>query len=136
MGVAPKVEQDADEEERPLGGGAPRNRSGLPKGAPDTPPRPHKATSLGSGFFISSDGYAITTNHVVERSEKIEVTTDDGSIYPAKLVGADPKTDLALLKVEGGNEFPVARMADKAPRIGECGSRRRQSIWTRRHGDG
>ena len=118
VGVRAKVEQDADEEERPLGGGAPSNRSGLPKGAPDTP-RPHKATSLGSGFFISSDGYAITTNHVVERSEKIEVTTDDGSIYPAKLVGADPKTDLALLKVEGGNEFPVARMADKAPRIGE-----------------
>jgi serine protease Do len=118
VGVRAKVEQDADEEERPLGG-APSNRSDLPKSAPGKP-QPHKiTTSEGSGFFISSDGYAMTTNHVVERSEKIEVTTDDGSIYPAKLVGADPKTDLALLKIEGGNEFPVARIADKAPRIGE-----------------
>jgi serine protease Do len=114
VGVHAKVEQDAGEEERPLRGGAPSNRSDLPKGA-----KPHVTINQGSGFFISSDGYAMTTNHVVERSEKIEVATDDGSIYPAKLVGADPKTDLALLKVEGGKEFPAARIADKAPRIGE-----------------
>jgi serine protease Do len=118
VGVRARVEQDADEEELPLGGGAPSNRSDLPKGAPGKP-QPHVATSQGSGFFISSDGYAMTTNHVVERSEKIEVTTDDGTVYPAKLVGADPKTDLALLKIEGGSEFPAARIADKAPRIGE-----------------
>jgi serine protease Do len=118
VGVRAKVEQDADEDERPPGRGAPSNRSDLPKGGPGMP-LPHIATTQGSGFFISSDGYAMTTNHLVGRSEKIEVTTDDGRIYAAKLVGADPKTDLALLKVEGGNEFPAARMADKAPRIGE-----------------
>jgi serine protease Do len=81
--------------------------------------QPNIATTQGSGFFISSDGYVMTTSHLVRRGEKIEVTTDDGSIYAAKLVGADPKTDLALLKIEGGKEFPVARIADKAPRIGE-----------------
>ncbi len=118
VGVRAKVERDADEEDQPTGHGAPSSRSDLPKGNVGAN-QPHVATSQGSGFFISSDGYAMTTNHVVERSEKIEVTTDDGKIYPAKLVGADPKTDLALLKIDGGNEFPAARIADKAPRIGE-----------------
>jgi serine protease Do len=118
IGVRAKIEQDAEEEERPPARGAPFNRSDSPNGGPATPQR-HFATTQGSGFFISSDGYAMTTNHLVERNEKIEVTTDDGRVFAAKLVGADPKTDLALLKVEGGNEFPVARIADKAPRIGQ-----------------
>src|SRR5437667_4704555 len=120
VGVRAKVEQDgdADQEEKLPGRGAPSDRSDLPKDGPGTPQR-HSATTLGSGFFISSDGYAMTTSHLVRGGEKIEVTTDDGRTYAAKLVGADAKTDLALLKVEGGNEFPVARMADKAPRIGE-----------------
>jgi serine protease Do len=118
VGVRAKVEQDADEEERPPSRGAPSNHSDLPKGVPGMP-QPHIATTQGAGFFISSDGYAMTTNHLVERSERIEVTTDDGRTYAAKLVGADPKTDLALLRIEGGKGFPVARIADKAPRIGE-----------------
>ncbi|MDE5455813.1 PDZ domain-containing protein [Bradyrhizobium sp. CSA112] len=117
VGVRAKVEQDADEEERPSGRGAPSNRSDVPMGDRGTS-QPRIATTLGSGFFISSDGYAMTTSHLVRRSEKIEITTDDGKIYPAKLVGADPKTDLALLKIEGEQEFPVAQIADKAPRIG------------------
>jgi len=118
VGVRAKVKQDADEEERPPGRGAVLNRSDLPKSGPDMP-QPHIVTTQGSGFFISSDGYAMTTNHLVEHSEIIEVTADDGTIYAAKLVGADPKTDLALLKIEGGKGFPAARVADKAPRIGE-----------------
>src|SRR5437879_96985 len=118
VGVRAKVKQDADEEERPPGSGALPNRSDLQKGVPSMS-QPHIVTSQGSGFFISSDGYAMTTNHVVERSENIEVTADDGTVYAAKLVGADPKTDLALLKIEGGKGFPAARIADKAPRIGE-----------------
>jgi serine protease Do len=118
VGVRAKVEQDADEEERPSGSGAPSNRSDVPKSDPGTP-RPHVVTTQGSGFFMSSDGYVMTTNHLVERSEKIDITTDDGRIYAAKLVGADPKTDLALLKIEGGSGFPAAGIADKAPRIGE-----------------
>lgn len=88
VGVRAKVEQDADEEEWPPGRSAPSTRSDLPKGGPGMP-QPHIATTQGAGFFISSDGYAMTTNHLVERSEKIEVTTDDGTIYAAKLVGAD-----------------------------------------------
>jgi serine protease Do len=118
VGVRAKVAQDADEEESPPGRREPSNRSDLPKGGPGMP-QPNIATTQGSGFFISSDGYAMTTNHLVERSEKIEVTTDDGTVYAAKLVGADPKTDLALLKIEGEKKFPAAQIADKEPRIGE-----------------
>jgi serine protease Do len=116
IGVRAKVEQDAEEEDQLSTQAVPP--SDLPKGDTGTS-QPRLATTQGSGFFISSDGYAVTTNHLVERSEKIEVTTDNGRTYAATLIGADPKTDLALLKVEGGNEFPVARMADKPPRIGE-----------------
>jgi serine protease Do len=118
IGVRAKVEQDADEDEQPSGRGVPSNRSDVPMGGRGTS-RPRMTTTLGSGFFISSDGYAMTTSHLVRRSEKIEVTTDDGKVYPAKLIGADPKTDLALLKIEDGREFPAAQIADKAPRIGE-----------------
>ena len=50
----------------------------------------------GSGFFISPDGYAVTNNHVVDHAKSVQVTTDDGTIYTAKVVGTDPKTDLAL----------------------------------------
>jgi serine protease Do len=117
VGVRAKVEQDA-EEDSPSGRDPPANRPDVPNGGPAAR-QSRAAMSLGSGFFISSDGYALTTNHVVARSEKIEITTDDGTVYAAKLVGADPKTDLALLKIDGGNKFPVARISDKAPRIGE-----------------
>ena len=81
--------------------------------------RPRVASSLGSGFFISADGYAVTTNHLVERVKSIEVTTDDGTPHPAKLIGTDPKTDLALLKVEGVDKAPFVQLSDRVPRIGE-----------------
>ncbi len=74
---------------------------------------------LGSGFFISADGYAVTNNHVVDGATKVEIKTDDGKTYPAKVIGVDPKTDLALIKAEGGGDFPFVKIADKAPRIGE-----------------
>ena len=59
-------------------------------------------TGQGSGFFISADGYAVTNNHVVEKAESVQVTTDDGKTHTAKVIGTDPRTDLALIKVEGG----------------------------------
>jgi serine protease Do len=72
----------------------------------------------GSGFFISADGYAVTNNHVVDKADEVEVMTDDGKTYNAKVIGTDSRTDLALIKVEGSN-FPFAKLADKAPRIGD-----------------
>jgi S1-C subfamily serine protease len=75
-------------------------------------------SNQGSGFFISSDGYAITTNHVVEHGTSIEIETGDGEKYPAKLVGSDPESDLAFIKVQGSG-FSFVEFADEAPRIGE-----------------
>jgi serine protease Do len=73
----------------------------------------------GSGFFITPDGYAVTNNHVVDSADKVEVTTDDGKVYKAKVIGTDKRTDLALIKVEGGSNFPFAKLADGKPRIGD-----------------
>lgn len=76
-------------------------------------------TGQGSGFFISADGFAVTNNHVVESADKVEVTTDDGKIYSAKVIGKDARTDLALIKVEGRSDFPFAKLSDAQPRIGD-----------------
>jgi serine protease Do len=76
-------------------------------------------TGQGSGFFISADGYAVTNNHVVDKAEHVDVTTDDGSSYTAKVIGTDERTDLALIKIDGRNDFPFVRLAEKMPRIGD-----------------
>jgi serine protease Do len=78
-----------------------------------------QVTGQGSGFFISPDGYAVTNNHVVDGADKVEVTADDGKVYKAKVIGTDPRTDVALIKVEGGSDFPFAKLSDKKPRIGD-----------------
>jgi serine protease Do len=75
-------------------------------------------TGEGSGFFISADGYAVTNNHVVDHAKTVSVTTDDGKIHTATVVGTDPKSDLALIKVDGSG-FPYVKFSDQAPRIGE-----------------
>ena len=61
----------------------------------------------------------MTNNHVVEGADKVEVTTDAGKTYTAKVVGTDPRTDLALIKVEGGSEFPFAKLSAGKARIGD-----------------
>ena len=78
-------------------------------------------TALGSGFFISADGYVVTNNHVVDKETSVTVITDDGSEYPAKVVGTDDKTDLALLKVAptAGQTFTYVKFSDTEPRIGD-----------------
>src|SRR5262245_809388 len=95
-------------------------RFGMP-GAPNSPNSPRGrqfSMAQGSGFFITPDGYAVTNNHVVERGKSIEIQTDDNKTYTAKVIGTDPKTDLALLKIDG-NDFPYVRLSDKQPRIGD-----------------
>jgi serine protease Do len=72
----------------------------------------------GSGFFISADGYAVTNNHVVDHASTVQVVTDDGRTLDAKVVGTDPKTDLAVIKVNGNN-FPFVKFADHDPRVGD-----------------
>ena len=78
----------------------------------------HMVTGQGSGFFITADGYAVTNNHVVQDAENVQVTTDDGKSYSAKVIGTDSRTDLALIKVDG-KDFPFVKLSDNAPRIGD-----------------
>src|SRR6266511_1190328 len=97
-------------------------RFGMPDGAiPDDQraPRNRMVTGQGSGFFISADGYAVTNNHVVDKAATVEITTDEGKSYTAKVIGTDPRTDVALIKAEGRNDFPFVKLGDKPPRIGD-----------------
>ena len=75
-------------------------------------PMKRKATALGSGFIIDPAGYIVTNNHVIESATQIQVTTNDGTDYPAKLIGADSKTDLALLKIEAKKPLPAVNFGD------------------------
>ena len=61
----------------------------------------------------------MTNNHVVDHANSVQVTTDDGTIYTAKVVGTDPKTDLALIKVDGKNDFPFVNFADHTAAVGD-----------------
>jgi serine protease Do len=92
-------------------------RFGMPHG-PNAPSGHEVITGQGSGFFISRDGYAVTNNHVVKDAENVKVTTDDGKTYEAKVIGTDSRTDLALIKVEGG-DFPFVKLAEQPPRVGD-----------------
>jgi serine protease Do len=73
----------------------------------------------GSGFFITSDGYVVTNNHVVENAIAVTLTTDDGKTVDAKIIGRDPKTDLALLKTLEDGPFPTVPFANGSPRVGD-----------------
>ncbi len=76
--------------------------------------------SQGSGFFISRDGFLVTNNHVVEGGSAFTVVLEDGSELDAKLVGTDPRTDLAVLKVEDDREFTYVTFADDSKvRVGD-----------------
>jgi len=75
--------------------------------------------SQGSGFFVSEDGYLVTNNHVIDNGAKFTVVTHDGTELDAKLIGTDPKTDLAVLKVEASTKFTYVDFAKKKTRIGD-----------------
>jgi serine protease Do len=78
------------------------------------PPGEQKIPSLGSGFVISSDGYIVTNNHVVEEVDEIKVAFLDGTELAAEVVGRDPKTDIALIKVTSEKELPALPLGDSA----------------------
>ncbi|HZP47943.1 MAG TPA: trypsin-like peptidase domain-containing protein [Vicinamibacterales bacterium] len=88
---------------------------GSPRGDRDAP---HRGT--GSGFIIDADGSILTNNHVVDRAERIIVKMADGRTMRARVVGSDPDTDIALIKVDGQTGLPVAPLGDSATlRMGE-----------------
>ena len=82
---------------------------------PDMPmpsERLREARALGSGFFVSEDGYIVTNNHVIAEAREIQVMFGDGETHNAELVGADPATDLAVLRIEPDMEVTVAPWGD------------------------
>ncbi len=91
-----------------------------PKGNPfedffgpfNPPQRDYKQRSLGSGFIIDKEGYIVTNNHVVEGADKIRVSLYDEKEYDAKIVGRDPKTDLALIKIDGARNLHPLPLGD------------------------
>jgi serine protease Do len=111
------LSEDNGNSEDPFGPDSPLRR--FFGDVPNMQPRHQIITGEGSGFFISADGYAVTNDHVVDHAKSVQVTTDDGTIYSAKVIGTDPKTDLALIKVDASKEFPFVKFADQAPRIGD-----------------
>jgi serine protease Do len=85
---------------------------------PNGMPQMREMAAEGSGFFISADGYAVTNNHVINNAKTVQVITDDGRTLSAKVVGSDPRTDLAVIKVDG-HDFPFVKFSDHEPRIGD-----------------
>lgn len=74
--------------------------------------RPNRSSALGSGFVISEDGYIVTNNHVIEGADEIMIEFFSGEELPAELIGRDPKTDIALLKVEAETALPFVKFGD------------------------
>jgi serine protease Do len=125
ISVRVKMERPASsspsDDELPFPPGSPFERFFRRFGLPNSPnsPNGHEViTGQGSGFFITHDGYAVTNNHVVQNAETVQVTTDAGKTYSAKVIGADSRTDLALIKVDG-DDFPYVKLADATPRVGD-----------------
>jgi serine protease Do len=88
------------------------------QGSPEVQ-RSRLSTSQGSGFFITADGYAVTSNHVVKGSVSVEIHTDAGETYKAKVVGTDAASDLAVIKVDARRNFVPVKFAEEPPQVGD-----------------
>lgn len=117
--ASPAVVNISTKQNRPVRGGPaqmpdlegipPMFREFFERGRPQQPDRRREAQSLGSGFIISEDGYVLTNNHVVADADEIMVRLPDRSELQAKLVGADPRSDVALLKIDG-DDLPFVKI--------------------------
>jgi serine protease Do len=106
-----------------------QGQNGLPPGFPQIPgfppgfpfggmqgnqAQPQAVEAKGSGFIINSSGIVVTNNHVVKDAKTVSVTLSDGESYPAKIIGTDPKTDLAVLKIIAGHPLPYVELGSSA----------------------
>ena len=110
-----KPQAVADEEGPQMGNGMPFPFGMMPgQPGPGMQHRGHArgAEARGSGFIISDAGIIVTNNHVVKGEESLSVTLDDGTVLPAKVIGTDPRTDLAVLKVDAGHKLPYIQLGD------------------------
>ncbi len=90
-----------------------------PNGQNSQPQHRGSRGAVGSGFIISADGYVVTNNHVVDHAKTVQVTLDDGRTLDAKVIGKDSKTDVALLKITEGGNFPYVQFGKAAPQVGD-----------------
>jgi serine protease Do len=112
-----KLSQTADDQSG-------NSQNGLPPGFPQIPglpfgfggpqQQPQAVEAKGSGFVIDSSGIIVTNNHVVKDAKTVTVTLSDGNTYPAKILGTDPKTDLAVLKITAGHPLPYLELGDSS----------------------
>jgi serine protease Do len=113
--IVPRGGQGGDDDDEGASPSNPPQGGRTPRGQPKLPTQ----QSSGSGFFISSDGYIVTNNHVVENAESIKVVLKDERELDAKVVGRDEATDLAVIKVNGG-PFPYVNFENSGkPRVGD-----------------
>src|SRR5258706_748690 len=89
-------------------------------GLQQDPAGPQKTFSLGSGVIVSDQGYVLTNNHVVEGGDTIELVLEDGRKFQAKVVGADPDTDLAVLKIDGAKLPSITLGNDVNLQVGDA----------------
>jgi serine protease Do len=127
--VSPAVVNIASTQET----GAPRGLPGLPFDVPEGSPfhefferfgeqfggqggpqqrAPQRATALGSGFIVDPEGYVITNNHVIDGASEVSVRLGDETVYPAEVIGTDPATDLALLKIDADEPLPALALGN------------------------
>ena len=92
----------------------PQFRNGQPFEAPRGP-----GMAQGSGFIISADGYAVTNNHVVQNADEVSVKLNDGTEATAEVIGTDPKTDLALIKIKADKNLPFVKLSESDPKVGD-----------------
>ena len=86
---------------------------------PEGQNRPNRrGTALGSGFIISEEGVVVTNNHVIENADEIKIEMLDGSVFNAEVIGTDPKTDIAILKIETSKSLPFVKV-DSDLRVGD-----------------
>ncbi len=77
-------------------------------------PQAHAVEARGSGFIVKADGTIVTNNHVVKDAKSVTVTLDDGVTFPAKVIGRDPRTDIAVLKIDAGHPLPYIQLGNSA----------------------
>ncbi|HVC60813.1 MAG TPA: DegQ family serine endoprotease [Acetobacteraceae bacterium] len=77
-------------------------------------PQMHAVEARGSGFIVKADGTIVTNNHVVKNAKSVTVTLDDGTSFPAKVIGRDPRTDIAVLKIAAGHLLPYIQLGNSA----------------------
>ena len=93
------------------------------------------AEARGSGFIVDANGTIVTNNHVVNNAKSVEVTLADGTELAAKVIGRDPRTDIAVLKVDAGHKLPFIELGNSTGvAAGRVGRRDGQPVRARRHG--